>query len=121
MRRCKGFTLVEIMIVVTIIGLLVAMLFPGMIKARKKSFATSILSEVRLMNDAVDQWALEKRKREGAPIVTSEAAQYLKGTWHDKDLLGNPYIIGTVGYSAIKISQETKDSLAGVGIDWGPY
>lgn len=119
--RNKGFTLVEIMIVVTIIGMLAAMLVPSIAKARKKSFGVSIISEVRQMNAAIDQWALEKRKKEGALIVTSEAAQYMKGAWHNKDLLGNSYLIGTVGFNDIKISPETKEALAGVGIDWGTF
>jgi prepilin-type N-terminal cleavage/methylation domain-containing protein len=119
--RNKGFTLVEIMIVVTVIGLLAVMALPGMMKTRKRSMAITILEEVRLMDAAIDEWILEKRKKDGLPIVTSEAASYLKGAWHDTDLFGHSYVIGNVGSNNIMIAAETKQALDSVGIDWGRY
>jgi len=116
-----GFTLVEIMIVVAVVGLMAAMMLPSMLKARKRSQAISILSEARLMDAAIDEWILEKRKKEGLPVVTSEAATYLKGAWRNTDLFGNSYLIGRVGSTNITIAPETKKALDGVGIDWGCF
>jgi prepilin-type N-terminal cleavage/methylation domain-containing protein len=117
-----GFTLVEIMIVVAVIGLLAALLMPSVMKARKRSQAVTILSEVRLMDAAIDQWALEKRIPENSLVATSEAATYLKGRgWHNTDLLGNSYMVGRVGSNSIRIAYETKEALHGAGIDWGTF
>ena len=119
-----AFTLVEIMIVVAIIGLLAALAIPGFVKARKQSQGRRILNDVRQMDAAIDQWALENGKSDGAtPDTTSPtgAVTYLKTAWKANDLLGNAYTIGNVGTNQITISSTTKTALAGVGIDWGAY
>lgn len=116
-----GFTLVEIMIVVAIIGLLAALAIPGFVKARKQSQGRRILNDARQMDAAVDQWALETGQTDGATVNTTSAASYLKTAWKSNDLLGNPFTVGTVGTNQVSIASTTKTSLAGVGIDWGPY
>ena len=119
-----AFTLVEIMIVVAIIGLLAALAIPGFVKARKQSQGRRILNDARQMDAAIDQWALEAGKTDGATIDTSVATgagSYLKTTWNNTDLLGNSFSIGTVGSNQVRVSTSTKSSLAGVGIDWGAY
>jgi prepilin-type N-terminal cleavage/methylation domain-containing protein len=116
-----AFTLVEIMIVVAIIGLLAALAVPGFVKARKQSQGRRILNDVRQMDAAIDQWALETGQSDGATVSTTGAATYLKGSWKTTDLLGNAYTIGTVGTNQIAVSASTKSALTGVGIDWGTY
>lgn len=120
-RNKAAFTLVEIMIVVAIIGLLAALAIPGFVKARKQSQGRRILNDARQMDAAIDQWALEKGKKDGDAINTTEAATYLKGEWKNVDLLGNSFAIGAVGSAQVKIATATKSALDGVGIDWGPY
>jgi prepilin-type N-terminal cleavage/methylation domain-containing protein len=120
-RKKAAFTLVEIMIVVAIIGLLAALAIPGFVKARKQSQGRRALNDARQMDAAIDQWALEKGKKDGDAISTNEAATYLKGAWPTTDPLGNPYTPGSVGSSQVVISPTTKTALDGVGIDWGPY
>jgi prepilin-type N-terminal cleavage/methylation domain-containing protein len=117
----SAFTLVEIMIVVAIIGLLAALAIPGFVKARKQSQGRRIINDVRQMDAAIDQWALEKGKKDGDDVVTSEAATYLKQAWKDNDLLNNAYTVSKVGTNQIKISGTTKTALDGVGIDWGTF
>jgi prepilin-type N-terminal cleavage/methylation domain-containing protein len=116
-----AFTLVEIMIVVAIIGLLAALAIPGFVKARKQSQGRRILNDVRQQDAAIDQWALENGKTDGATIDTAAAASYLKTGWKANDLLANPYALNTVGTNQIAINSSTKTALTGVGIDWGAY
>ena len=56
-----GFTLVEIMIVVAIIALLAAIAVPGFLRARKRSQASKILNDLRMIDSAVDQYAIETK------------------------------------------------------------
>lgn len=120
-KNKAAFTLVEIMIVVAIIGLLAALAIPGFVKARKQSQGRRILNDVRQMDAAIDQWALETGQTDGATVNTTSAATYLKSSWKSNDLLGNPFTVGTVGTNQISIASTTKTSLSGVGIDWGAY
>ena len=117
----SAFTLVEIMIVVAIIGLLAALAIPGFVKARKQSQGRRIMNDVRQMDAAVDQWALETGQVDGATVDTVGAASYLKTRWKTTDLLNNAYTLNKVGTTQISIHANTKSSLAGVGIDWGNY
>lgn len=121
----SAFTLVEIMIVVAIIGLLASLAIPGFVKNRKQSQGRRAINDCRQLDAAIDQWAMEKGKRDGDPIgptAQAEAAAYLQGqTWIVNDPVGNPYALGNVGVGQVKISTTTKDALDGVGIDWGFY
>ena len=60
-----GFTLVEIMIVVAIIGLLAAIAIPSFLHARTKSQATACINNLRQIECAVQQVAIEKGKHVG--------------------------------------------------------
>src|SRR5664279_1036933 len=55
-----GFTLVEIMIVVAIIALLAAIAVPNFLRSRKRSQATQVLEDLRIIDSAVDLYAIEK-------------------------------------------------------------
>jgi prepilin-type N-terminal cleavage/methylation domain-containing protein len=76
-RRC-GFTLVEIMIVVAIIALLAAICVPSFLRARKRSQATRVLEDLRLLDHAIDQYAVETNKSSGMRPVFSDLKAYLK-------------------------------------------
>jgi prepilin-type N-terminal cleavage/methylation domain-containing protein len=78
--RNAGLTLVEIMIVVAIIGLLAAIAIPNFVKARATSQANSCINNLRQIDAAVNEWALEKGKSTGstAPTLTSDLTPYIK-------------------------------------------
>jgi prepilin-type N-terminal cleavage/methylation domain-containing protein len=63
----QGFTLVEIMIVVGIIGLLVGIALPNFIKSRATSQQNSCINNLRQINSAVQQWAMENGQAPGSP------------------------------------------------------
>ena len=74
----KGFTLVEIMIVVAIIALLAAIAVPGFLRARKRSQASRILNDLRMIDAAVDQYAIETNRSTGNVVNTADWTNYLK-------------------------------------------
>ena len=77
--RRGGFTLVEIMIVVAIIALLAAIAVPGFLRARKRSQASKVLNDLRLIDSAVDQYAIENNKKAGDTVTAAAWTQYMKG------------------------------------------
>ncbi len=76
--RRGGFTLVEIMIVVAIIALLAAIAVPGFLRARKRAQATKVLNELRIIDGALDQYALESNRTAGSTIETSSLKSFFK-------------------------------------------
>ncbi len=120
-RKRAAFTLVEIMIVVAIIGVLAVMAIPRFVKARKQSQGRRVVNDVRQLDSAISQWAMETSQRDGATINTTASATYLKAAWRTTDVLGYQYALGTVGTNQISIASTTKSALSGVGIDWGAY
>jgi type IV pilus assembly protein PilA len=120
-RDNQGFTLVEIMIVVAIVGLLAALAVPGFVKARKQSQGRRIMNDCRQMDAAIDQWSVNAGIADGTVVDTVAAVTYLKTAWNVTDLLGNQYALGVTGTGQIQVSTATKSSLDGVGIDWGVY
>ena len=95
-----GFTLVEIMIVVAIIALLAAIAVPGFLRARKRSQASKILNDLRMIDSAVDQYAIETGKKSGDPIAVSDWTNYIKKDTMlyttGQDIFGDDYGAQTV-------------------------
>src|SRR5262247_965753 len=77
-KRRGGFTLVEIMIVVAIIALLAAIAVPGFLRARKRSQASRILNDLRMIDSAVDQYAIETNRKTGDAVAVTDWTNYLK-------------------------------------------
>ena len=97
----SGFTLVEIMIVVAIIGLLAAIAIPNFVKARESAQLNSIFNNLRILEGAKDQWALENKKGTGDPVANvSTLSDYLKGGTI-KAVVGETYTPQDIGTNSI--------------------
>jgi prepilin-type N-terminal cleavage/methylation domain-containing protein len=128
MKKSKyaGFTLVEIMIVVAIIALLAAIAVPGFLRARKRSQASKILNDLRMIDAAIDQYAIENGKKSGDPVAVIDWTNYVKKDSTlfvtGKDLFGNDY--GAQSVDAMpKAPQPAWDALSDVAGSefWSPY
>ena len=116
-RRRGGFTLVEIMIVVAIIALLASIAVPGFLRARKRSQASRIINDLRLIDSAVDQYAIENNKLTGSTVNTADWSIYMKKNSNlyntAADLFGNTYGAQTVD-SLPKVPANTWNTLSDV-------
>jgi prepilin-type N-terminal cleavage/methylation domain-containing protein len=125
-KRRGGFTLVEIMIVVAIIALLAAIAVPGFLRARKRSQATRILNDLRLVDAAVDQYAIETNRSTGNTVNQADWQSYLKqGTAlynTGADLFGDTYGTQTVD-TIPKVPSASFNVLSDVAPAsfWSPY
>jgi prepilin-type N-terminal cleavage/methylation domain-containing protein len=125
-KRHGGFTLVEIMIVVAIIALLAAIAVPGFLRARKRSQASRILNDLRLIDSAVDQYAIETNKASSTGVNVTDWTNYMKkGSLlynTGADLFGKTYGNQTVD-SLPSVPTATKASLSDVADStfWSPY
>jgi prepilin-type N-terminal cleavage/methylation domain-containing protein len=125
-RATRGFTLVEIMIVVAIIALLAAIAVPSFLRARKRSQASRVLNDLRLIDNACDMYAIETNRKTNDPVAVADWTNYLKkGTnlyLTGKDIFGNAY--GPQAVDDIPaVPTATKNMLSDV-VDntfWSPY
>ena len=122
----KAFTLVEIMIVVAIIALLASIAIPSMIRARKRAQAGSIRNDLRLIDDAMEEYGAENNLKVGAPITVTAWRGYLKPNTrlytNNADVFGDTYgpqvvgILPTVPSTAWDMLVDVCDSSF-----WAPY
>ena len=121
-----GFTLVEIMIVVAIIALLAAIAVPGFLRARKRSQASKILNDLRMIDAACDQYAIETNRSTGNTVAITDWTNYLKkGTSlynTGNSLLGSAYGAQTVDTIPRVPTNDYNvlSDVAGTGF-WSPY
>jgi prepilin-type N-terminal cleavage/methylation domain-containing protein len=108
--RKAGFTLVEIMIVVAIIGLLAAIAIPNFIKARATSQQNACINNLRQIDGAINEWALETGQSNGATVGgVATVSAYIKlnannsvpgcpanGTYNTSTVGANPQVTCTL-------------------------
>jgi prepilin-type N-terminal cleavage/methylation domain-containing protein len=125
-KKLGGFTLVEIMIVVVIIGLLAAIAVPGWFRARKRSQAGRILEDLVQIDHATDEYAIDNAKTTGPNPTFTDLKNYLKTNSvlysTGADLFGDSYGPFTVD-TLIKVPPPAYTSLSDVApaVFWSPY
>ena len=96
------------MIVVAIIGLLAAIAIPNFVKARENAQLNSIFNNLRILEGAKDQWALENKKGTGdAVAAVSTVSDYLKGGTI-KTVVGETYQPDPIGSPAHTLAIPVK-------------
>lgn len=124
--RPAAFTLVEIMIVVAVLALLAAMAVTGFFRARKRSQATQILNDLRLIDPAVDQYAIECDKKTDDPVGVQDWTNYLKKDprlyQNGADLFGDRHGAEAVD-NRPAVPANVKNTLSNVADTafWSPY
>jgi prepilin-type N-terminal cleavage/methylation domain-containing protein len=123
-----GFTLVEIMIVVAIIALLASIAVPNFLRSRKRSQATQILEDLRMIDAAVDHYAIENNKKTGDTCAWAEVQKYLKTgtrlyTSNHLDVIGGDYGATYTVDTIPQVNGATFSSLSDVAPHefWGPF
>ena len=91
----RGFTLIEIMIVVAIIALLATFAIPALFRARKRAQAGSVRIDLRLIDNAMDQYGAENGLQIGSAVSVAAWRAYLKPNTrlytYNTDLFGDTY------------------------------
>jgi prepilin-type N-terminal cleavage/methylation domain-containing protein len=126
-RKAAGFTLVEIMIVVAIIALLAAIAVPNFQRARKRSQASRILSDLRIVDYALDRWAIENNKLGTATATFEDLRPYLK-QGSQMYITGSDVLGGIIGPGIVvdvgpRLPDSTWEALSDVAPNdfWSPY
>jgi prepilin-type N-terminal cleavage/methylation domain-containing protein len=123
----SAFTLVEIMVVVAIIALLASIAVPNFLRARKRSQATRILEDLRIIDSSIDEYAIENNKSTGATVNWTDIQSYVKKgsvlyNSAGMDMFGNLYVGFSVD-SIPKLRSTTFAKLSDVAPSdfWSPY
>ena len=117
------------MVVVAIIALLASIAVPNFLRARKRSQATRMLEDLRIIDSAIDQYAIENNKAGGATVSWSDIQTYLKKgsvlyNSGGADMFGNLYSNGSFSVDTIpKLKAATFQKLSDVAPSdfWSPF
>ena len=128
-NQSLGFTLVETMLVVALISMLSAIAVPNFLRARQRAQATRILDDLRMIDGAIDLYAINNSKSAGDAASWSDLQPYIKQgnvlyNSNGDDLLGNPFNGGTFSVDGTpRINSATFAALSDVAPAefWSPY
>ena len=114
------------MVVVAILMLMAAVVVPGWVRARKRAQATRILEDLRILDGALDKWAIETQRTAGDPALFDDLKPYIKKNTElyntGADAFGlqyGPFVVD----QAPKVLDATYEALSDVAPPefWSPY
>jgi type II secretory pathway pseudopilin PulG len=114
------------MIVAAVIALLAAICVPSFLRARKRSQATRVLEDLRILDHAMDQYAIETGKSPGTHPVFTDLKEYVKANTRlyntGRDIFNRRYGPFTVD-SYPRVPTRTYNALSDVADTdfWSPY
>ncbi len=95
--RKLGFTLVEIMIVVAIIGILAAIAIPSFVQSRTQTRTNACINNLRLLDAAMEQAALANNWDVGDACGNADVIPYMKGAAMPVCPAGGAYTVAAIG------------------------
>jgi prepilin-type N-terminal cleavage/methylation domain-containing protein len=101
-KQRQGFTLVEIMIVVLIIGVLMSIAVPSFIQARQSGRKSACLANLKAIETAKEQWAMDNKKANGDPVALTNLVGltlYIKSTPSCPE--AGTYTVNNIGTSPV--------------------
>ena len=98
-KKTKGFSLIELLIVVAIILIIAAIAIPNFVKARETAQRNACINNLRQLDAAENQWALENNKKTGDACAEADLKPFIRlvGGQLPKCPAGGTYTIGPVG------------------------
>ena len=111
-RKTRGFTLVEIMIVVAIIGILIAIAVPGFVRARSQSRMKACQENLVKIDGAKEQWALETNQGPSDTPTENDLTDSGSGSGYLKKFPREP-VGGTYTISQVGVNPTCSTGLAG--------
>ncbi|MCL4177577.1 MAG: prepilin-type N-terminal cleavage/methylation domain-containing protein [Verrucomicrobia bacterium] len=102
-KKAAGFTLVEVMVVVTLVGMLAGISVPSVMKARDTASLNVIRANLRTIQDVKQQWALDTRAANSAVPTEADLQGYLRTNQMPKPLVGEVYSLNAVGEEATAV------------------
>jgi prepilin-type N-terminal cleavage/methylation domain-containing protein len=126
-KRQRGFTLVELMVVVSVIALLASIAVSNFLRGRKRAQATLILENLRIIDSAIDQYAIESNKPSGTIVQWVEIQKYMKTNSPIYNSGGNDLLGNAIGGFSVdtypKLSSVTFGKLSDIAPSdfWSPF
>ncbi len=96
LKKRAAFTLVEVMVVVTLVGMLAGISVPGFVKARDTANLNVIRANLRMIEDVKQQWAWDSRAANTAVPADADLEAYLKGNRMPIPVVGEVYNANSV-------------------------